>query len=244
MKGDTFMQTKYKDIYTQIKQDIESGKLKRNDRLDDEITLCKKYNCSRMTIKKALDLLVQEGLLFRKRGLGSFVMEQSMHNQRILLSERELAGLSKSTRGKSIASKTLEFKFVFANSKIAEHLNMKENDPLYYIVRVRYIDNEPCVVEQTYMNPSLIPGINQDILNGSIYNYIENTLHLKIGSAKKITRACISNDVDHKYLQLEDEEPVLEIEQIAYLDNGIPFEYSISRHRYDKFEFTTYSLRM
>lgn len=237
------MSTKYREIYNIFKEEIENGTLKPNQKISDELTLCKKFNCSRMTIKKALDILVQEGLLFRKRGIGSFVMNSTNTHQRITLSERELTGLTKSAKN-SVTSKILVFKLIFANETIANFLNMKPNEPLYSIYRLRYINNDPCVLEQTYMNPALIPGINEDILHSSIYNYIEKDLKLRIGSAKKITRACISNETDHKYLLLEKEEPVLEIEQIAYLDNGIPFEYSFSRHRYDKFEFTTYSLRI
>lgn len=93
------------------------------------------------------------------------------------------------------------------------------------------------------MSTATIPGINREVMKGSIYHYIENILHLRIASAKKITRADMSNDLDHKILHLKDIEPVLEIEQTSYLDNGKPFEYSFSIHRYDDFAFTTYSIR-
>lgn len=68
-------------------------------------------------------------------------------------------------------------------------------------------------------------------------------MNLKIASANKTTKADVSNELDHTYLRLKDIEPVLEIDQIAYLDNGIPFEYSISRHRYDLFAFNIFSVR-
>lgn len=237
------MDLKYREIYNDVKQKIENGTYKSNQKIEDEITLTKKYNCSRMTIKKALDLLVQEGLLFRKRGLGSIVMKPTNNNHKIILSERELTGLTKLSNNK-VTSKILDFHLIFADSIAAQSLNMKENDPLYSIWRLRYINNEPYVLEKTYMNPAVIPGINNDILNKSIYNYIEKDLKLRIGAAKKTMRACKSDENDHKYLLLKENEPILEVEQIAYLDNGIPFEYSFSRHRYDKFEFTTYSLRI
>lgn len=99
------------------------------------------------------------------------------------------------------------------------------------------------MIEKTYMSTATIPGINREVVKGSIYHYIENILHLRIASAKKITRADMSNDLDHKILHLKDIEPVLEIEQTSYLDNGKPFEYSFSIHRYDDFAFTTYSIR-
>lgn len=237
------MELKYKDIYNQIKDQIIQGTLAPNTKIDDEISLCKQYRCSRMTMKKALDLLVQDGLLFRKRGVGSFVMGQPLQKQRISLNERELSGLTRSAK-QDVSSKILEFKLIFASKEIASFLNVKENDPLYYISRLRFIKGEPVVIEYTYMIPTLIPGLCQDVLLGSIYNYIENTLGYKISSSKKSTRADKSNSIDQKYLQLDPTEPVLEVEQVAYLDNGIPFEYSISRHRYDQFEFSIYSVRI
>ena len=236
------MEIKYKYIYDTIKTRILNNTYPINKQIPDELSLCKEFHCSRMTIKKALDLLVQEGLIYRKRGQGSFVMAQSNTNHRLLLQERELLGLTRSTKGK-VATKVIEFKLMFADEKIAHILNIRVNDPIYNILRLRLIDGVACVSERTYMSTNLITGITLDVLNDSIYNYIENTLGYRIASAQKTTRADISNANDHTYLHLNDIEPVLEIEQIAYLDNGIPFEYSISRHRYDYFEFTTYSVR-
>lgn len=71
------MDVKYKTIYDSIKDKILNKEYPANSKIPDEISLCKEYNCSRMTMKKALDLLVQEGLLYRKRGQGSFVMSSN-----------------------------------------------------------------------------------------------------------------------------------------------------------------------
>ena len=236
------METKYKAIYDEIKSRIVNHAYQQNQKIPDELSLCKEFNCSRMTMKKALDLLVQEGFIYRKRGLGSFVMSNHIDSVKFTLQERELLGLTKSSQRK-ISSKVLEFTLLFANEKIAQILNIHPNDPIYHILRLRTINQQPYVLEKTYMSTTLIPGINLNILDNSIYDYIEHDLHYKIASAKKTTRADISNELDHKYLKLKENEPVLEIEQIAYLDNGVPFEYSFSRHRYDLFEFTTYSVR-
>lgn len=236
------MEIKYKNIYNSIKNKITTGVYKENEQIPDEMTLCKEYNCSRMTVKKALDMLVQEGLVYRKRGQGSFVMLQGDIHHRLLLQESELAGLTRSMPGKT-KSTVLEFRLMFADEKIAQCLKLNVNDPIYNILRLRFIDNKPCILERTYMSVTLIPGITLDVLNHSIYNYIEQELCYKIASAQKTSRADISTSFDHQYLLLKDVEPVLEVEQIAYLDNGQPFEYSITRHRYDYFEFTTYSVR-
>lgn len=234
---------KYKEISNEIRLRIQKGLYKdTNNQIPDELSLCKEFNCSRMTMKKALDLLVLEGMIYRKRGHGSFVMNGISQNPKINILDRELGGFTKVST-ETTKTTVLDFKLIFADIIIATKLNIDENSPVYEILRLRSIDNKPYVLEKTYMDPSIITGLNIDILNNSIYEYIEKNLNLKISSANKIIRACKSNNIDIKYLCLESSDPILEVEQIAYLSNGKAFEYSLSRHRYDRFEFTSFSVR-
>jgi GntR family transcriptional regulator len=194
-----------------------------------------------MTIRNALDILTEEGYLFRKKKVGTFVLNHVHSHNSTVIAERELSGLTRSA--KNVSSKVLKFEVNFVDENVASHLNMERNTPVLYIYRLRYVNNEPVILEHTYLNPMIIPGVTIDVAEHSVYRYIEETLHLCIASAKKVTRAQPSDDDDHKYLHLKDNEPVLEIEQVAYLDDGTPFEYSLARHHYDKFEMTMYSLR-
>lgn len=236
------MKTKYKTIYEDMRSRIENGEYKVGDMIPDELTMCKRFSCSRMTVKKAYDLLVSEGYIYRRQGQGSFVLSRTTGGPELEIQERDLSGFYRATNGKA-TSKTLRFGLIFATEEIARRLNIRLNDPVYDILRLRLLNGRPYVLEQTYMSPTQIPGITEEVLDVSIYKHIEKTLGLKIGAAQKTTYAAISNALDHKELKLKEIEPVLVIEQVAYLDNGTPFEYSISRHRYDLFHFTVYSLR-
>lgn len=236
------MKTKYRKIYDDTREAIVTGVYNAGDQLPDEISVCDKYDCSRMTVKKAYDMLAQEGLIYRKQGLGSFVLALPADTGEVDLQERELQGFTRATKGNA-TTKIIHFRLIFAPADIAAKLDIRPNDPLYDILRVRGVDHKPYVLEHTYMSPETIPGITEDILNHSVYSYIENELGKKIASAKKVTKACVSNEQDHRELGLKPVEPVLEVEQIAYLDNGVPFEYSISRHRYDRFKLSLYSVR-
>lgn len=236
------MKKKYMMIYDDVKKKIIDGVYGVGDQIPDEKTTCEMFDCSRMTVKKAYDMLVQEGFIYRKQGQGSFVLSRDMQGREFELQERDLDGFTKSTGGLG-TSKVLHFRLMFATEQVAKALNINVNDPVYDILRVRLVNDYPYVIEHTYMSPAVIPGITEEILNKSIYAYIEETLGLRIGAAQKTTSADVSNDLDHRELGLDDIEPVLVVEQIAYLDNGVPFEYSISRHRYDLFKFTVYSLR-
>lgn len=236
------MEAKYKVIYEDVKKRIATGEYAVGSKIPDEFTFCEQYQCSRMTVKKALDLLVEEGFLYRKQGQGSFVLNQQLSDGRIEISERELSGLTRSSKGKATA-KLIRFSLIFASKNIAEKLDIHENDPVYDILRLRLVDGQPYVLEHTYMSPQTIPGITEEVLNKSVYTYIEETLGKRIGAAHKMSYADCSTKQDQETLDLKPTEPVLVVEQIAYLDNGAPFEYSISRHRYDRFRFSVYSLR-
>ena len=90
---------------------------------------------------------------------------------------------------------------------------------------------------------NVIKGLKRDILEKSIYDYIEKELKLKIKSAHRTVRAILPNEIEEKYLEVDKNFPILEVDQIAFLDNGQPFEYSKSHHRGDKSEFKSVSVR-
>lgn len=237
------MKPKYMQIYDEIKSRIDNGVyLDNNQQLPNELKLCDEFSCSRMTIKKALDMLVMDGIIYRKKGKGSFVLPKGSFSSKVNIQEGRILGLTGNAKGK-VTSQIIHFQLKFADQRISEKLDIKLNDPVYDIVRLRLVDGIPYVLEHTYMGTALIPGLNTDILNKSIYDYIENTLNFKIAGSLRITRADCSNEQDQKYLNLTEKEPVLEVEQVAYLDTGVPFEYSFSRHRYDRFEFLSHSVR-
>ena len=106
---------------------------------------------------------------------------------------------------------------------------------MYEIYRVRLVNKQPTVIEKTFMPVSIIPGLRKTDLEGSIYTYIEDKLGLYIESGHRTISVRKANDIEVEELQLETGDPVGVAEQIGFLSNGAPFEYSISVHRYDQF---------
>ena len=106
------------------------------------------------------------------------------------------------------------------------------------------VDGRPYVTEYPYMPTDIITGITDEVVRGSIYAYIENTLKLKIQSAHRIVRASMPTKQERIWLEIgEAPLPILEVEQVAYLGDGRIFEYSKSRHRADCFELRTVSVQ-
>ena len=228
---------KYEKIAFDIKEDILSEKYKPNEQLPFEKELCEKYNVSKMTVKKALDLLVNDGLIIKRRGSGTFVKDITEKEIQRIIEKKQFSGLTTTSIGHKVTSKVLEFKIINATKEIADILKIEEDEFIYFVHRVRYVDDKAVVIEKTYIPLNLIPGMKLADVKKSIYGYIKDKLGLNIQSAHSTVRAMKSDELDRKYLNLEKDEPILEVERVAYLDNGKVFEYSFSRHRYDKFEF-------
>ena len=233
---------KYEKIAFDIKEDILSEKYKPNEQLPFEKELCEKYNVSKMTVKKPLHLLVNDGLIIKRRGSGTFVKDITEKEIQRIIEKKQFSGLTTTSIGHKVTSKVLEFKIINATKEIADILKIEEDEFIYFVHRVRYVDDKAVVIEKTYIPLNLIPGMKLADVKKSIYGYIKDKLGLNIQSAHSTVRAMKSDELDRKYLNLEKDEPILEVERVAYLDNGKVFEYSFSRHRYDKFEFKSSTL--
>lgn len=127
----------------------------------------------------------------------------------------------------------------FPDEEVARHLIIDITDPVYEIRRVRYVDNEPYVIENTFMSSSLITGVTKEVLDSSIYRYIREDLGYTITSSHKMIRSDKPDQWDRDYLGDEDTDSIIEVEQVVFLRNWKPFEYSFSWHRHDKFIFTS-----
>ncbi len=235
-------QTKYSFIAEEIRTRIKNQEYPLDKPIPDEMTLAKEFDCSRMTMKKALEVLVLEGLLYRKRGHGTFIIKSALDAERLHIQSQEVNGFTKLVNGEKVDTVILRFEVIFPDDKIAEKLHVEKETPVYEILRVRSVASEPYVIEHTFMPVQIVPGLTKEILEGSIYSYIQDKLNHKIASSYKQIRADKSNELDHKYLKCQQDDPVMDVEQTVYLNNGVAFEYSISRHRYDKFVFTTVNI--
>ncbi|MCD7035600.1 GntR family transcriptional regulator [Metabacillus sp. GX 13764] len=228
---------KYEWISNEIRKRIKNGDYCVEQPIPDEVSLAKEFECSRMTMKRALDILVMEGLLYRKRGHGTFIIKSAKQDARVNVVSKETIGLTELLKGKNISSKIIQFGVEFPSEETAAHLAIDAKSPVYHIIRLRVVEGEPYVMEETYMPANLIPGLTEEILYGSIYKHIIQNLGLTIGGSHQKIRASKPNELDKEHLDCKKDDPILEVEQVGFLNTGIPFEYSFARHRYDKFVF-------
>ncbi|GGI17545.1 GntR family transcriptional regulator [Gottfriedia solisilvae] len=232
--------SKYNEIAKDIRQKISNQVYGVGEMLPDEFTLAEQYDCSKMTVKKAMDILVSEGLIAKRRGYGTIVKEAPLFNvHQLNRNDKKHFGLTQKVGAKRVNSKVLLFQVIPASDKLASLLNCETNSFIYEIKRVRYIDGKPFALEEIYMPISVIQGLSEKHVNKSIYQFIQEELGLKIKSAQKIIRAVKGNALDIQHLHIHKHDPVMEVEQIVFLADGKVFEYSITHHVYQLFEFQT-----
>lgn len=229
---------KYLQVAEEIKERIKAGIYKASTLLPDQETLAKELDVSRLTVKKALDGLERQGLVYKQSGLGTFVASQIPIKGKNDAPANLFMGLKKEIGPDRIRSKILHFSVEFPDEQIQANLELKKNEPIYNIIRLRLLDNEPFVIEHTFMPVKLVPNLDETILKDSVYSYIHKKLHLKFGRAYRRILACKSDKYDQKYLHAKEDDPMLELEQIVWLTNGQPIEYSLSRNRYDRRTYT------
>lgn len=231
---------KYMVVYNEIREKILNDEYEANECLPSGEELAKEYGCSVLTVKKALDMLVNDGLIVRKRGLGTFVKKVVEKDNKKNPGVNTYYSSSKRTLVRPGFSAIVEtFDIIKCDEEIAEHLNINVGDFVYYIVRVRLYKSEPRIVEYTWMPLNVIKGLELKHVQGSIYYFITKELKLKIQSAHVSFNAKRPNDIEKKYFKMTDNDFVCEIEQTAYLDNSEIFEYSIAHHVPEYFEFKT-----
>ncbi|WP_129728708.1 MULTISPECIES: GntR family transcriptional regulator [Bacillaceae] len=230
----------YYQLEEQIKKQIESGELQPGDMLPSEREYAELINISRMTVRQAMNNLVDDGYLYRQKGRGTFVAEKKV--------EQELGSLTSFTedmkaRGLVPSSKLLSFEIVPAPEKIANQLQIKEYAPVYEIKRIRLADQVPMALEIVYASANLIKGLTEEKVNHSLYQYIEEQLHLKIGHAAQSVEAAIASETEGEHLNIRKGSPILLLQRNTYLEDGTPLEFVKSSYRADRYTFTIHIKR-
>ncbi|WP_339145609.1 MULTISPECIES: GntR family transcriptional regulator [unclassified Sutcliffiella] len=224
----------YYQLESHIKNQINAGIILPGDSIPSEREYAENYGISRMTVRQAINSLVNEGLLYRKKGSGTFVSEKKI--------EQPLQGLTSFTedmkkRGLSPTSKLIHFEIIPANSFIANELKINEFAPVYEIKRIRLADGEPMALETNYLSANMVKGLTEEVVNASIYAYIEEKLNLRIAHADQLIESIKASVEDEKLLKIEKGHPMLYIQRNTYLQDGTPLELVKSVYRGDRYKF-------
>lgn len=228
----------YFQIQEFLKNKISSGEWQSGERIPSEQALSEMLNVSRMTIRQALNNLVKESLISRKRGIGTFVsvkdgieVEESLQSLRSF--SEDITSIGMTPTNKLLGLSTTE-----ADEYLAEVLGVDSGSEIIKIERCRLANEHPIAIETTYIPKHLVNRIDEHVLNHSLYEYFEVTLGYSIKKATKWIKASIMTERDSKILETSEDSPALELHQVTYINEGIPLEYVSCIYRADRYRFT------
>ncbi|AQR93161.1 GntR family transcriptional regulator [Clostridium saccharoperbutylacetonicum] len=223
------MKTKYETVINILEREILDGKYSLNKKLPTEEELITRLNVSKNTVRKAIDILVSKGYIYRVQGSGIFLRDFSREG---CMDIREMNGLTKSFSKNKLESKVVEFQLIEADEELANKMKCNPNTKIYYVKRVRCLDGVPIVIEESYYNKDIIYYLNEEICSKSIFNYIMDDLKLKIGFADRVISCEKLSEDEAKLLNLNKDEPSLVINNTIFLSNGIIFDISLEKYNY------------
>lgn len=225
---------RYLQIADTLREQIKSGELPVGSILPTESELQAKFDVSRVTIRKAMQLLVENDLLYRQRGSGTYVKApKAQHNVLQLMGFVEEV----SAQGKTPSSKIITFELLDCTQTVAEKLNLKVGEEVYSIRRLRLIDDEPEVLEHTYLPVALFPDLSIKAMRSSKYDYIEKTKNLKIKLSRQSMMPEIVQDSIAKELNMKSGEAVIRVDSVGELNDDQVFEYTIHYFRVNQYSF-------
>ena len=230
----------YYQLAEVIRDQIKSGCLRPGDQLPAEDELCSLFQVSRTTVRAALNVLVSEGLIYRKQGRGTYVAEPKFEQgfPRLLSFTEEMR-----QKGLQPGARVLAVEKIPASGKIAEKLNIECGEPVIMIKRLRLANDEPMGIQTAYVPFTLCPELINEDLSQSLYMVLIEKFHLPLYAAKDIYYAGALNAEEAKILQLPPGSPAFIVERVTMTSNGKPVEYVQSVMRGDRYKIVLELIR-
>ena len=227
---------KYKFLCNEIKEKIESGSLIQNESIGTEEKLASTYNLSRVTVRKAIDQLIEEGYLVRKHGLGAFVNNFVIDHK----INDSIVSFTKSAirRGDLPTTKLLLLEVVHPSPFVANALKITTDDLVYHLERVRYTNSFPLIYEDAYFVKDLVGELTEDIVSHSIFKHLKTKF--VIAYAHQSIDAIAADEKMAEHLQVNEGFPLLRSTVTHFTDKHVPFEFAFDLYRSDRWKISNY----
>jgi len=227
--------------YIRIREDLRgrilSGELSRGERLPSEEELSASYGVSRMTLRQSMSDLVDEGLLYRKHSVGTFVALQHFardhsHLQNFFENSRE--------NGLSVDEKILEMSVIPARLQVAKALSQVEGEQVIRLKTLRIVEGNPVTIHEAYFSFEKFSDFLQDdveSLSKDLLAYYESR-GFKVRRGIQRLDARLAEPAVAALLEVEEDSPILYKERTLYTEEGIPVEFLYCYNRGDLYSVT------
>ncbi len=230
-------------LYYQIKEIIlemiENEQLEPGDAIPPERELCDIQGVSRMTVNKAILELVNEGILYRVQGKGTFVSKPKEYQK---LSQLKGFTEEMASRGHNTDTKILSFKVKNSTKRIQGILQIKDDNEVIIIKRLRFKKGEPIAIETVWLAKSLFPDMTEEMIEGkSLYYILKNQYNYDLEKAEETVEPKILNTYEIEMLEDPLNNLALLFKKIIYTKNNKPLEYTEAVYRGDKYKYEIFN---
>lgn len=215
-----------------LRQRIVTGEIDTGDALPSERDLCEILGASRVTVRRAIETLIGEGLIVRRQGSGTYVAPRIEAPGSYLSSFSEDA----SARGETSGAIWMMKSYATASSEEARVLELEANAQVLRLGRVRLAGGEPLAIENAIVPAHFLPDLEG--LGDSLYAALDLRGFRPVTGTQKI-RASLATPIEAGLLSILEKSELLRIERVTRLADGRPIEFTRSAYRGDRYDFVS-----
>lgn len=220
----------YRQVQSVIRKGIETGQFRPNDSLPPERQIADELKVSRITIRKAIEGLINEGILVSRQGSGTYVRARIEKNFAKISSFSE----DMRARGRAPSSSWINRSEGLVSPNEALALGLSPGTPVYRFHRLRYADNQPMLVEYATIVAEFLPSL--DTVQNSLYEALGASGNRPVRALQRL-RALLLDDEKAKLLNAKTGDAGLLVERIGFIRDGRPVEFCQSYFRGDTYDF-------
>lgn len=225
----------YIQIRNSLHDDIMNRILLPGQRLPSEDELAVKFGVSRMTVRQGIADLIDEGLLYRRHGVGTFVAQPHIERDHTHLTN--FVEMAK-REGIDINIRLLASEVVPAKLKVARSLSLTEGDLVIRIETLRFADQQPITLHDAYVPYKLFPQLlTEDLGTNHLWDIFESYGY-RVKRAVQAIEAREAEGEIARLLEIEEGAPILYKERTVYLDDGTPVDFTYCFNRGDRYRLT------
>jgi GntR family transcriptional regulator len=220
----------YQRIQTAIRRRIDSGQLQPGDAVASERDLAKIHQVSLMTARHALASLEREGVVERRRGIGTFVAAPKIHFNKLMSYTEQMA-----SRSLTAASKVLFAKVMDNEPEVAARLSLPPMSSVIKLERLRHAAGEPFALEICHLSAAEFPGLlDTPFGRESLFGILERNYKVELGYADEEVDATAADPRIAELLGVPRRDPLLRIRQVIYSTKGKAIMYVLGFYRSDR----------